>query len=102
MEKENMIAFCGLDCSKCDAYIATRNDNQALREKTAKLWSEMNNVTILPEQIMEERLCTAQPYARFASVHAEKAWPHAATAQRWTDAPLSIQSWETAPKQWTT
>ncbi|MBR6286556.1 MAG: DUF3795 domain-containing protein [Bacteroidaceae bacterium] len=51
MEKENMIAFCGLDCSKCDAYIATKNNDQALREKTAKLWSEMNNVTILPEQI---------------------------------------------------
>ena len=31
-----MIAFCGLDCEKCDAYIATKNDDQALREKTAR------------------------------------------------------------------
>ena len=46
-----MIAFCGLDCEKCDAYIATQNDNQALREKTAKLWSELNNASILPEHI---------------------------------------------------
>ena len=30
------IVFCGLDCEKCDAYIATKNDDQALREKTAK------------------------------------------------------------------
>ena len=46
-----MIAYCGLDCEKCDAYIATKNNDQALREKTAKLWSELNNATILPEHI---------------------------------------------------
>ncbi|MBR1944963.1 MAG: DUF3795 domain-containing protein [Alphaproteobacteria bacterium] len=48
---EKMIAYCGLDCEKCDAYLATVNNDQALREKTAKLWSELNNVPILPEQI---------------------------------------------------
>ena len=47
----NMIAYCGLDCEKCDAYIATKNNDQALREKTAKLWSELNNAPILPEHI---------------------------------------------------
>ena len=47
----NMIAYCGLDCEKCDAFIATKNNDQSLREKTAKLWSELNNVTILPEHI---------------------------------------------------
>lgn len=36
------IGFCGLDCEKSDAYIATVNDDQALREKTAKLWAELN------------------------------------------------------------
>ena len=46
-----LIAFCGLDCGECDAYIATRDNNQALRERTARLWSELNNATILPEQI---------------------------------------------------
>ena len=45
------IAFCGLDCEKCDAYIATKNNDQALREKTAKLWAELNNAPILPEHI---------------------------------------------------
>lgn len=48
---KHMIAICGLDCEKCDAYIATKNDDQALREKTAKLWSELNNTPILPEHI---------------------------------------------------
>lgn len=53
-EKEftkRLIGYCGLDCEKCDAYIATKNDDQALREKTAKLWSELNHATILPEHI---------------------------------------------------
>ena len=48
---KKMIAYCGLDCEKCDAYLATIHDDQALREKTAKLWSELNNVPILPEHI---------------------------------------------------
>ena len=46
-----MIAYCGLNCARCDAYIATKNNDNALREKTAKLWSELNQITILPEQI---------------------------------------------------
>lgn len=46
-----MIAYCGLDCEKCDAYLATINDDQALREKTAKLWAELNQAPILPEHI---------------------------------------------------
>lgn len=48
---KNKIAYCGLDCEKCDAYIATKNNDQALRVKTAKLWSELNNAPILPEHI---------------------------------------------------
>ncbi len=46
-----MIGYCGLDCEKCDAYLATINNDQALREKTAKLWAELNNAPILPEHI---------------------------------------------------
>ena len=33
---KDRIAYCGLDCEKCDAYLATINDDKALREKTAK------------------------------------------------------------------
>lgn len=46
-----MIAYCGLDCETCDAYLATIHNDQALREKTAKLWSELNHAPILPEHI---------------------------------------------------
>lgn len=38
---KNLIAICGLDCETCDARIATLTDDDALREKTAKAWSEM-------------------------------------------------------------
>lgn len=46
-----LIACCGLDCEKCDAYLATIRDDQALREKTAKAWAELNQAPILPEHI---------------------------------------------------
>lgn len=46
---KEMIGYCGLDCEKCDAYLATIHGDQALREKTAKLWAKLNNAPILPE-----------------------------------------------------
>ena len=66
-----MIAFCGLDCEKCDAYIATKTDNQALREKTAKLWAELNNAPILPEHINCEGCRMGGAKTRFCSTLCE-------------------------------
>lgn len=48
---KDLIAYCGLDCEKCDAYLATIHDDQELREKTAKLWAQLNQAPILPEHI---------------------------------------------------
>lgn len=48
---KKLIACCGLDCETCEARIATLNDDDALREKTARLWSEMNGEEITPEMI---------------------------------------------------
>jgi len=31
-----MIACCGLDCSKCEAYLATQEDNDVKRAEVAK------------------------------------------------------------------
>ena len=45
------IAYCGLDCEKCDAYLSALHNDAALREKTAKLWSKLNGVTITSDQI---------------------------------------------------
>ena len=48
---KNLIAICGLDCEICNARIATLTDDDALRERTAKAWSEMNGVPITPDMI---------------------------------------------------
>ena len=48
---KKLIAYCGLDCEKCDARKATLNNDNALREQVAKLWSEMNGVEINAEMI---------------------------------------------------
>lgn len=48
---KKLIAYCGLDCEKCDARIATLNNDNALRENVARLWSKLNSVEITPEMI---------------------------------------------------
>ncbi len=35
-----MIAYCGLVCTSCPQYIATLNDDDILREKTARRIAE--------------------------------------------------------------
>ena len=47
----DFIACCGLDCEACEARIATLNDDDELRKKVAKYWSELNKVEIRPEMI---------------------------------------------------
>lgn len=91
---KKMIGYCGLDCEKCDAYLATINDDQALREKTAKLWAELNQAPILPEHIhcqgcrvdgvktiFCDKLCAVRQCAL------KKAWRPAAIAQIWKAVP---------------
>ena len=48
---DQLIGCCGLDCETCDARIATLSNDNALREKTAELWTKLNGVTITPEMI---------------------------------------------------
>lgn len=45
------IAYCGLDCEACDARLATIQDDDALRERTAALWSRLNGYPITKEMI---------------------------------------------------
>ncbi len=45
------IAYCGLDCETCEARLATVNNDNELRIKVSKEWSELNGVEITPEMI---------------------------------------------------
>ena len=48
---EKLIGYCGLNCAECGAYIAMKNDDWALREKTAIEWSKTHNTAFTPEMI---------------------------------------------------
>jgi len=51
MDMEKLIAYCGLDCAQCGAYLAHKNDDNALREKTAAEWKIAHNFDFTPEMI---------------------------------------------------
>jgi hypothetical protein len=46
-----MIAFCGLNCAECPAFIATQKDDDKEKEKVAKVWSKEFKCEIKPEDI---------------------------------------------------
>jgi hypothetical protein len=48
---KKMIACCGVDCSVCDAHVATRNNDDALRCTTAERWARQLDVPVKPEYI---------------------------------------------------
>ena len=48
-----LLAYCGLDCGECEAYVATRADDRAGLEATAKKWaSQYGGKEISPEMIV--------------------------------------------------
>jgi hypothetical protein len=48
---EKTIAYCGLNCAECGAFVAMKNDDWALREKTAAEWTVAHNFNFTPEMI---------------------------------------------------
>ena len=48
---EKMIAFCGYTCSECGAYLATKNNDNAQRIKTAEQWSKQYGHQVKPEDV---------------------------------------------------
>jgi|LAHU01.1.fsa_nt_gb hypothetical protein len=38
---ETAVAYCGINCDKCPVFIATFEDDESLRQKTAKEWSNL-------------------------------------------------------------
>lgn len=46
-----MIAYCGLDCAKCEGYLATQANSDSQRTEVALKWSALYHAEIKPEQI---------------------------------------------------
>lgn len=44
------IAFCGLDCALCPAYLASNPEDQGLRQKTAQKWWRIYDRPLPPSQ----------------------------------------------------
>lgn len=47
-----MIAYCGLACHECPAYIATKNDDRIKQGQIARLWSELFETVMKPEDVI--------------------------------------------------
>ena len=48
---EKMISYCGINCAECPAFLAHKNNDQALREKTAGEWKKAHGFDFKPEMI---------------------------------------------------
>jgi len=48
---EKIVAYCGIPCSECPAFIATKSDDDEARAKVAKDWSKEFESNIKPEDI---------------------------------------------------
>jgi len=59
-----MIAYCGLDCLECGAYLATRDDDDDLRREVAAQWSQWYDAALDPADINCEG-CTAESGLQF-------------------------------------
>ena len=46
-----LIACCGIDCSQCEARIATLNNDNKLRSRVAHKWSKCYCTRISPDQV---------------------------------------------------
>jgi len=51
---DKIVAYCGLVCSNCPAYIATQTDDRAALERVAAQWREEFNA---PDMTVESIIC---------------------------------------------
>ena len=59
-----MVAYCGLDCHQCGAFIATRDDDDSKRAEVAALWSSEFDADIQAGDINCDG-CTSEGGVRF-------------------------------------
>ena len=49
---EKIIAYCGLVCTGCPAYIATQASDQEALQKVAEQWSKQFNATLTAKDVL--------------------------------------------------
>lgn len=47
----DIVAYCGLSCTDCPAFIATQSDDDDERKRVAEMWSKEYGADIAPENI---------------------------------------------------
>lgn len=84
MAEEKVIAFCGIDCAACPAYIGTQTGDEELLAKTAEEWST-DDEALAPEDVIcysctqtEKRLFTWCKHCRMKDCCREKDIPNCA------------------------
>lgn len=90
MKKE--IACCGIDCSTCEAHIATLKNDNEMRKEVAQKWCKLNNTDLItPESIncmgcrnegVKYYFCSHMCQIKYAVL--TRATRPAATAQKWS------------------
>jgi len=79
---DEIIAYCGLVCNKCPAFIATKENDAAAKKKIAEAWSRQFGLEFRPEDIncdgclLEDgrlsvfcrKICEVRPCARAKNV----------------------------------
>jgi hypothetical protein len=48
---DEMIAYCGIVCTECPAFIATQQNDDAKRKNVAEMWSKQYKMSVKPEDI---------------------------------------------------
>ncbi len=43
IQEKERIAYCGINCSTCPAYVATQKEQESVRVKIAELWSDKDH-----------------------------------------------------------
>ena len=93
------ISYCGLNCEACEARLATLNNDDALRQRVAREWSELNGVEITVEMIncsgcripgIKTPYCDSLCPIRQCAMGKQMEWRHAAAAGKWS----AVRSWE--------
>ena len=70
---DRMIAYCGIVCTDCPAYIATQNDDAAALQKVAAAWSKEFNASFTPDDCICDGCLTTtrlSSYCRMCEIRA--------------------------------